>query len=74
MYVKLIQFAMKNALVTQTGMTPIFFFLGRHPRVLATLHMPQTSLDPGSLEFVLAFQNRGQQALDRGCGGQIQLT
>jgi hypothetical protein len=72
-YVKLIQFAMNNALVTRTGMTPLFFFFGRNPRVPATLHMPQTSLDPRSLEFVLAFQNRVQQALDKGREGQIQL-
>ncbi len=45
-YVKLIQFAMNNALVTRTGMTPLFFFFGRDPRVPATLHMPQISLDP----------------------------
>jgi hypothetical protein len=35
--------------------------------------MPQTSLDHTSLEFVLAFQNRVQQALDRGREGQIQF-
>ena len=72
-YVKLIQFAMNNALVTRTGMTPLFLFFGRHPRVPASLHLPQTSLDPRSLEFVTAFQNRIQQALDRGREGQIQL-
>jgi hypothetical protein len=72
-YVKLIQFAMNNAMVTRTGMTPLFFFFGRHPRVPATLHLPQTSLDPRSLEFVLAFQNRVQQALDKGREGQVQL-
>jgi hypothetical protein len=72
-YVKLIQFAMNNALVTRTGMTPLFFFFGRHPRVPASLNVPQTSLDPRSLEFVTAFQNRVQQALDRGREGQVQL-
>ena len=66
---------MNNALVTRTGMTPLFFFFGRHPRVPASLHVPQTSLDPRSLEFasVLSFQNRVQQALDRGREDQVQL-
>ena len=72
-YVKLIQFAMNNALVSRTGMTPLFFFYGRHPRVPASLQVPQTSLDPRSLEFVTSFQNRIQQALDRGKEGQVQL-
>ena len=72
-YVKLIQFAMNNALVTRTGLTPLFFFFGRHPRVPAALHVPQTSLDPRSLEFVTSFKNRVQQALDRGREGQVQL-
>lgn len=72
-YIKLIQFAMNNALVTRTGMTPLFFFFGRHPRVPASLHLPQTSLDPRSLEFVVSFQNRVQQALDKGKEGQVQL-
>lgn len=72
-YIKLIQFAMNNALVNRTGMTPLFFFFGRHPRVPASLDLPQTSLDPRSLEFVTAFQNRVQQALDRGKESQVQL-
>jgi hypothetical protein len=54
-YVKFAQFAMNNALVTQTGTAPLFFFLGGHPRVPATLNMPKTSLDSRSLEFVLVF-------------------
>jgi transposase InsO family protein len=72
-YIKLIQFAMNNALVNRTGMTPLFFFFGRHPRVPASLDLPQTSLDPRSLEFVTAFQNRVQQALDKGKESQVQL-
>ena len=72
-YVKLIQFTMNNSLVSRTGMTPLFFFFGRHPKVPASLHLPQSSLDPRSLEFVVAFQNRVQQALDRGREGQIRL-
>ena len=41
----------------------------------ASLHVPQTSLDPRSLEFasVLSFRNRVQQALDRGREDQVQL-
>jgi hypothetical protein len=35
--------------------------------------VPQASLDPRSLEFVTAFHNRVQQALDRGREGQVQL-
>ncbi len=54
-------------------MTPFFFFFGRHPRVPASLNVPQTSLDQRSLEFAMAFQNRVQQALDRGREGQVQL-
>ncbi len=72
-YIKLNQFAMNNSSVTRTGMTPLFLFWGRHPLALASLHLPQTSLDPRSLEFVAAIQNRIQQALDRGREGQIQL-
>jgi hypothetical protein len=64
---------MNNALVNRTGMTPLFFFFGRHPRVPASLDLPQTSLDPRSLEFVTSFQNRVQQALDRGKESQVQL-
>ncbi len=73
-YVKLIQFTMKNALMTRTGMTPLHFFFGRHLRVPASLNVPQTSLDPRSLEFVTAFENRVHQALDQGREGQVQLT
>ena len=72
-YVKLIQFTLNNAMVTRTGMSPLFFFFGRHPRVPASLHFPQSALDPMSLEFVTSFQNRLQTALDKGRESQIRL-
>jgi hypothetical protein len=72
-YVKPIQFAMNKAQVTRTRMTPLPFFCGLHLRVPASLSVPQTSLDPRSLEFETAFENRVHQALDRGREGQVQL-
>ena len=64
-YVKLIQFTMNTTVVGRTGMTPLFFFFGRQPRVPATLDMPTTSLDPASIEFVESFRSRLQAARDQ---------
>jgi transposase InsO family protein len=63
-YVKLIQFAMNNALVSRTGMTPLFFFFGRHPRVPASLQVPQSSLKlpwtsaPSNLSRLSKFESK----------------
>ena len=72
-YVKLIQFTMNTTVVSRTGMTPLFLFFGRHPRVPATLHMPTTSLDPASLEFVESFRTRLQSARDQARQEQCKL-
>mmetsp|Transcript_5617 Transcript_5617/g.17995 ORF Transcript_5617/g.17995 Transcript_5617/m.17995 type:complete len:941 (-) Transcript_5617:11-2833(-) len=72
-HVALIQFAMNNAVVGRTGMTPLFFFSGRHPRVPATLGAPSELQDVTSWEFVQAIQNRLQQARDAGRLGQIRM-
>ena len=54
-------------------MSPLVFFFGRHTRVLASLHIPPTSLDSLSLKFVLSIHIRVQQALDKGKEGRFQL-
>ena len=72
-YVKLIQFTMNTTVVSRTGMTPLFLFFGRQPRVPATLYMPTTALDPASLEFVEAFRTRLQAARDHARSEQCKL-
>jgi len=72
-HMKVLQFAMNSAFVTRTGMTPLYFFFGRHPRVPASLTLPHSSLDHRSLEFAASFQNRVQQARDLGRAGQISM-
>ena len=73
-YAKLIQFALNTAVVERHGMTPLFFFFGRHPRIPAAVNLPFSALDPLSLEFVEAFQTRLQQALDLGREGQVRMV
>ena len=73
-YVKLIQFTLNSAIVHRHGMSPLFFFFGRHPRIPLTMDLPATSIDPLSLDFVLSFQNRLRQAWDVGREGQVQMV
>ena len=73
-YAKIIQFALNTAVVERHGMTPLFFFFGRHPRIPASVNLPFSALDPLSLEFVEAFQTRLQQALDLGREGQVRMV
>ena len=72
-HIKILQLAMNSAYVARTGMTPLFFFFGRHPRMPATMHLPHSSVDCRSLEFVTSFHNRIQQARDMGRAGQMRL-
>ena len=70
-HIKLIQFTLNAAVVHRHGMSPLFFFFGRHPRIPLTADLPSTAADPQSLEFVQAFQTRLRQALDV---GQVQMV
>ena len=72
-YAKLIQFMLNSAVVERHGMSPLFFFFGRQPRLPASPAHSADALDPASLEFVLSFQTRLQEALDVGRLAQIQL-
>jgi hypothetical protein len=71
---QLIQFTLNAAVVHRHGMSPLFFFFGRHPRIPLTADLPSTAADPQSLEFVQAFQTRLRQALDVGREGQVQMV
>ena len=73
-HVKLIQFTLNSAVVHRHGMSPLFFFFGRHPRIPLTADLPSSAVDPQSLEFVLSFQTRLRQALDVGREGQVQMV
>jgi len=73
-HAKLIQFALNSSIVHRHGMTPLFFFFGRHPRTPLTSALSAAAVDPRSLEFVQAFQTRLQQALDLGREGQIKMV
>ena len=64
---------MNSLLVSRTGLTPLFLFFGRQPRVPATLHLPEESYDPTSVEFVASFNTRLQQARDRCREGQVRM-
>jgi hypothetical protein len=72
-YAKLIQFMLNSAVVERHGMSPLFFFFGRQPRLPASPALSTGALDPASIDFVLSFQNRLQEALDVGRLAQIQL-
>ena len=72
-YAKLMQFILNSAMVARHGMSPLFFFFGRQPKWPAALSLPSTSLDPESLEFVVSFKTRLQEAWDVGRQGQIKL-
>ena len=65
-YAKLIQFMLNTAVVERHGMSPLYFFFGRQPRLPASPDQGSDALDPASLEFVLAFHTRLQEALDVG--------
>jgi len=73
-YAKHIQFTMNSVMVERHGMTPLFFFFGRHPRVPASVQCPESALDPWSLEFVESFQSRRQLALDVGRECQVRMA
>jgi hypothetical protein len=73
-HVKLIQFTLNSAVVHRHGMSPLFFFFGRHPRIPLTADLPSSAVDPQSLEFVLSFQTRLRQALGVGREGQVQMV
>mmetsp|Transcript_56439 Transcript_56439/g.118025 ORF Transcript_56439/g.118025 Transcript_56439/m.118025 type:complete len:232 (-) Transcript_56439:40-735(-) len=53
---------------------PCSFFFGRNPRTPLTVDLPASAVDPTSLDFVLSFQNRLQQALDVGREGQVRMV
>jgi transposase InsO family protein len=72
-YAKLLQFTLNSATVSRHGMSPLFFWTGRQPRLPAALALPETSLDPTSLEFVESFRSRWQEALDVGRISQIKM-
>lgn len=73
-HIKLIQFVLNTSVVHRHGMSPLFFFFGRHPRIPLTSNLPAQSLDPMALEFVQSFQTRLQQALDMGREGQVRMV
>jgi hypothetical protein len=73
-HIKLIQFTLNAAVVHRHGMSPLFFFFGRNPRVPLTVDLPVAATDPQSMDFVLSFQNRLRQAWDVGREGQVQMV
>ena len=72
-YAKIMQFMLNSAVVTRHGMSPLFFFFGRQPRLPAATALPSSTLDPASIEFVTSFQTRLQEALDLGRLGQAKM-
>ena len=72
-YAKIIQFMLNAAVVERHGMSPLYFFFGRQPRLPASPDHSPEALDPASLEFVLSFQTRLQEALDVGRVAQSHL-
>jgi len=73
-YAKILQFTMNSQVVERHGMTPLFFFYGRHPRMPSSLSLPTVVMDPLSLEFVESFSTRLQQALDVGRECQVRMA
>ena len=64
---------LNTAVVERHGMSPLYFFFGRQPRLPASpAHSPE-ALDPAALEFVLSFKTWLQEALDVGRLAQRQL-
>ena len=72
-HVKMIQFFLNYSLVGRHGMSPLYFFFGRHPRIPATITLPDEAIDARSLEFVQSFQTRVQEAVDVARLGQLKL-
>jgi hypothetical protein len=72
-YAKIIQFMLNTAVVERHGMSPLFFFFGRQPRLPASPANSPEALDPAALEFVLSFKTRLQEALDVGRLAQSHL-
>jgi hypothetical protein len=57
---------LNTAVVERHGMSPLFFFFGRQPRLPASPANSPEALGPAALEFVLSFKTRLQEALDVG--------
>ena len=72
-HAKLLQFFLNSAVVGRHGMSPLFFFFGRQPRIPATITLPDDALDARSLEFVQSFQSRVQEAIDAARLGQLRM-
>ena len=72
-HVKMIQFFLNYSLVGRHGMSPLYFFFGHHPRIPATITLPDEAIDARSLEFVQSFQTRVQEAVDVARLGQLKL-
>jgi hypothetical protein len=64
---------LNTAVVERHGMSPLFFFFGRQPRLPASPANSPEALDPAALEFVLSFKTRLQEALDVGRLAQSHL-
>ena len=64
---------LNTAVVERHGMSPLYFFFGRQPRLPASPDQSPDALDPASLEFVLSFRTRLQEALDVGRVAQSAL-
>jgi hypothetical protein len=72
-YAKFLQVMLNTAVVERHGMSPLLFFFGRQPRLPASPAQSPDALYSTSLEFVLSFQTRFQEALDVGRLAQSHL-
>jgi hypothetical protein len=73
-YVGVIQFFMDSYIVESHGITPTFFWHGHQPRIPASISLPDSALEPTSIEFVASFQSRCQRAWDVGRECQVRMA